>query len=96
MPELAFGEAQTRAAKQAQIERMANLNARAKHNPSTTNKNALTGSKEASIASDAALLGRQKLKELRDSIAKDAQQQKWAKPQFQNVQQGSKNDNSTI
>lgn len=96
MPELAFGEAQTRAAKQAQIERMANLNARAKHNPSAINKTALTGSKEASISSDAALLGRQKLKELRDSIAKDAQQQKWAKPQFQNVQQGSKNDNSTI
>lgn len=96
IPELAFGEAQTRAAKQAQIERMANLNVRATHNHSAINKTALTGSKESSVTSDAALIGRQKLKELRDSIAKDAQQQKWAKPQFQNVQQGSKNDNSTI
>lgn len=95
MPELAFGEAQTRAAKQAQIERMANLNARATHDPSAINKTALTGSKEASVTSDAALIAKQKIKELRDSIAKDAQQQKWAKPQFQNVQQGSKNDNST-
>lgn len=96
MPELALGEAQARAAKQAQIERMAYLNARAISNFETGNKTALTGSKEASIASDAALLAKQKLKELRDSIAKDAQQKKWAKPQFQNVQQGSKNDNSTI
>lgn len=96
MPELAFGEAQTRAAKQAQIERMANLNARATHYHSANNKTALTGSKEASVTSDAALIAKQKIKELRDSIAKDAQQQKWAKPQLQNVQQGSKNDNSTI